>query len=91
MRQYVESYRHLREHANAFSIILMEIVLAFVLASLPGRMWAVLVLVWIAPASFCWLLGTELEAKLTEPEWLKSFPTEPPSATGEVDRSVGDT
>lgn len=63
--EYVESYRHLREHGNAFSILLAEVVLGFVLVSLPNKLSAVAVLfIWMLPASASWLLGTVLESKL---------------------------
>ena len=63
--EYVESYRHLREHGNAFSILLAEVVLGFVLVSLPNQLSAVAVLfIWMLPASASWLLGTALESKL---------------------------
>jgi hypothetical protein len=63
--EYVESYRHLREHGNAFSILLVEMALGFILVSLPNQISAVPVLViWMLPASTCWLLGTVLESKL---------------------------
>jgi hypothetical protein len=65
--QYVESYRHLREHGNAFSILLMEITLASILFKLPSREAAIpLLVIWILPASLCWLLGTALEMLFAE-------------------------
>lgn len=62
--EYVESYRHLREHGNAFLIILLELCLAFVLANLGDRWFAIPVLfIWLVPAALCWILATVLESK----------------------------
>ena len=59
---YTESYRHLREHGNAFLIILMEVVLAAALyaADTTIRFFTIAV-IWIVPATFSWFLGTWLE------------------------------
>lgn len=66
VHEYVESYRHLREHGNAFAIIILELGLATVLVSVPSPSWLVLFLtIWVLPASYCWLIGTLLEARLT--------------------------
>lgn len=60
--EYVESYRHLREHGNAFLIILMEVILAAALyaADTTIRFFTVAV-IWTLPATFSWFLGTWLE------------------------------
>jgi hypothetical protein len=66
---YVDSYRHLREHSNAFSIIALEFVFAFVLLSVPpspGNL-AIVVVLWVLPAGFCWLIATVLENAFTYP------------------------
>lgn len=63
--EYVESYRHLREHGNAFSILLAEVTLGFILVSLPSKLSSVPVFfIWMLPASACWLIGTILESRL---------------------------
>jgi hypothetical protein len=65
VKEYVESYRHLREHGNAFLILVMEAGLAFVLINIPSLTCAVPVLLaWILPATKAWLLGTVLEVRL---------------------------
>ncbi len=65
--EYVESFRHLREHGNAFLIILMEIVLAFALYAADTRVrFFGLVVVWIMPAAFIWPLGTWLEREFPQ-------------------------
>lgn len=73
---YVESYRHMREHGNSISIVLCELLLAFVLWSLKpipsaGNSTAlvarvgIILGVWLAPASLVWLIGSSLERHLT--------------------------
>jgi hypothetical protein len=65
VNEYVESYRHLREHGNAFSILVLEFVLALVLYSSPRFRFAMLAIVlWILPSFYSWLIGSFLEAKL---------------------------
>jgi hypothetical protein len=62
--EYVTSYRHLREHGNAFSILLLEGVLAIALfqsGSLPNA--GCILLLWSLPAASSWLLATMLESR----------------------------
>lgn len=62
--EYVTSYRHLREHGNAFLIILFEGLLAYALVRSPSLANASIVIaVWIAPAAVAWLVGTVLESR----------------------------
>jgi len=64
--QYVESYRHLREHGNAFSILSMEIALTLALVALgdsPGS-FALLLISWILPSTVAWIIGTWLEGSI---------------------------
>ncbi len=63
IKEYVESYRHIREHANAFEIIFLEIVLASTLISFPHFSWVILTF-WILPSAFCWIVGTMLEKRI---------------------------
>lgn len=63
--EYVTSYRHLREHGNAFLIVLLEGLLAYVLFHSPSRSCAMIILaVWLLPAATVWLVGTVLESRL---------------------------
>jgi len=63
--EYIESYRHLREHGNALLIIVLEAVLAAALAAAPSvGCFGLLVVAWILPATFAWFLGTYLEKNL---------------------------
>ena len=63
--EFIESYKHLREHGNAFFILLMELALALVLFSVEKIHIALLmVLLWIVPACFVWFLGTYLESSI---------------------------
>ncbi|MGB7683768.1 MAG: hypothetical protein WBL70_19075 [Candidatus Acidiferrales bacterium] len=68
VREYAESYRHLREHGNAFAIVLLEFVLGLVLATAQQEALAIFATVfWILPSSFTWYIGTRLESKLPDP------------------------
>lgn len=65
VQEYVESYRHLREHGNAFAIIIFELGFALAAISVPSiSMLAILLLLWVIPAAAVWFIGTILEAKL---------------------------
>lgn len=62
--EYVESYRHLREHGNAFAIILVEGSLTLTLLSTRDVYSFIGALVaWILPCACIWPLGTWLESK----------------------------
>ena len=65
--EYVTSYRHLREHGNAFAIIILEVVLAYTLVKLSSIInpWVIIV-IWIFPGAFAWIIGTVLELKLVD-------------------------
>ncbi len=65
VQEYVESYRHLREHGNAFAIIIFELGFAMAAISVPSlSMLAILLLLWVIPAAGVWMVGTVLETKL---------------------------
>ena len=64
---YVDSYRHLREHGNAVSIVLLEVALGFILASMTTNTeLLVALIVWLLPAAYTWTLGTLLEKFMVE-------------------------
>lgn len=66
-KQYIESYRHLREHGNAFLILFCEVVLGavlFVSRSLAEAL--IVVMIWIVPALTIWFLSTALESKVKD-------------------------
>jgi hypothetical protein len=66
VKEYVESYRHIREHGNAFLILVMEAGLGFVLINIPCLTYTVpILLAWILQATTAWLIGTILESRLT--------------------------
>ncbi len=56
---YVESYKHLREHGNAFGIIVCELVFAFWLISWKFSPWAIFY--WCLIGFLAWIVGTYLE------------------------------
>lgn len=65
-RQYIESYKHLREHGNAFFILLFEVVLGIVLTAAPTPQLALIsLLLWSLPAAFVWVIGTVLEYRFS--------------------------
>jgi hypothetical protein len=65
--EFIESYRHLREHGNALLIILLEGILALALSEAPSlTCFALMIAAWILPATFAWFLGTYLETNLDE-------------------------
>ena len=83
-QEYMDTYRHLREHGNSAFIFLLEIVpasLAFCIVTKPGQLPAqqlgaigILFAVWAVPAVFVHLLGQHLERRFSH-----------------FDRRVGDT
>ena len=72
----VDSYRHLREHGNSFSIVLCEIVLGIILfgtgkyAVAQGSnglaFYTAAILFWIFPAALVWVVGTLFERRFIE-------------------------
>ena len=70
--EYVESYRHLREHGNAYAILALEFALAFALVSVRSPRFAVAaVVLWLLPSTCSWLVGSALE---TGGRWRGSEP-----------------
>jgi hypothetical protein len=61
IKDYIESYKHLREHGNAFGIIVCEIVFAFWLYIWDFEFWAVLY--WCILGFMAWFLGSYLEIR----------------------------
>ena len=68
--EYLESYRHMREHSNAYGIIILELLLAPVLFLGCGTLnwtWQFIpiVLLWLLPPAYCWFIATLLELEFT--------------------------
>lgn len=62
--EYITSYRHLREHGNAFAIVVLEGVLGMALYQIQSVLSAVyFVGAWVLPATFAWILGSLLESR----------------------------
>ncbi|MFD0682420.1 MULTISPECIES: hypothetical protein [unclassified Paenibacillus] len=64
IKEFVESYRHLREHGNAFFILLSEIFFAA---------WLILfkfdvsgLIIWFSIGTIAWFIGTYLEIKFVD-------------------------
>ena len=78
--EIVDSYRHLREHGNSFFIVFLEIALAVVLfealklapSSVTGNTetvtttWLAVLVIWIVPAVFVWLISTLFERRFRD-------------------------
>jgi hypothetical protein len=64
-KEYITSYRDMREHGNALLILVMEGVLtaALLQATSPSILLAMLML-WVMPAASAWFIATVLEANL---------------------------
>lgn len=63
---YIESYRDLREHGNAKSIVLCEIILGYLLSVAKTKTQFICFLgLWMLPATCSWFIGTVLERRLT--------------------------
>ncbi len=63
------SYRHLREHGNAFFIVMLELgLLAIILSWIKlfdsSLYWPLLLAVWIAPGAAVYFIGHVLEAEM---------------------------
>jgi len=60
--EYIESYKHLREHGNAFFITFLELLLGAALYYSPIP-WSVMLTLWIMPAAGVWFFGNLLERR----------------------------
>jgi len=60
--KYVESYTHMREHGNAFGIILMEILFAYLLVETNFSMY--FIISWLFLGFLGWVLGIRLEYEM---------------------------
>ena len=61
-KEYIESYKHLREHGNAFFITLLELLLGAAMYYSPIP-WSMLLIFWILPAAGIWFFGNHLESR----------------------------
>ncbi|MEK3776639.1 hypothetical protein MHB85_19255 [Paenibacillus sp. FSL K6-4396] len=66
IKEYVESYKHLREHGNAFFIVLMEIILGILLFWFSKIAIIIVIVIWVLAGAYVWTIGTYLERKLSE-------------------------
>ncbi|AMO75612.1 hypothetical protein [Pseudomonas citronellolis] len=71
--EYIESYRHMREHGNSFLIVIFQIFLSFPLYSICSSGWETpkqtvyilaTIFFWITPAAFIWGYATRIESNL---------------------------
>lgn len=82
--EIVDSYRHLREHGNSFFIVFLELALGVVLFEASGlmpqntasrvptlgvvRIYLAVIVAWILPAVFVWLISTLFERRFRDKE-----------------------
>lgn len=73
--EFVESYKHIREHGNSFLIVIFQFLLAVPLFMIVGLAKTpestisnlmTLVILWIFPGSFIWMFGNKLENYLQD-------------------------
>ncbi|MFH5183074.1 hypothetical protein ACHHV8_10845 [Paenibacillus sp. TAB 01] len=64
IKEFVESYRHLREHGNAFFILLSEILFAAWLILFDFHLSGLII--WFSIGTIAWFIGTYLEIKFVE-------------------------
>jgi hypothetical protein len=62
--EYITSYKHMREHGNAFSVILMEILFAWLLIRFDFSL--LFFISWLGLGAFGWFLGSYLEFKMVD-------------------------
>jgi len=66
-KEYIQSYRDMREHGNAFLILVMEAVLTTALLRATSlRILLAMLVLWVMPAAFVWFIATALEAHLDQ-------------------------
>jgi len=67
---FIDSYKHLREHGNSFLIVFMEILLALALETVTPfqntNAYIMIIILWIMPAAGVWFVGTSIERKLAD-------------------------
>jgi len=67
IKSYTESYKHLREHGNAFLIVFFEIILGGALFFSPSVNWSIaMITFWIIPALTVWFIATYLEFRIAD-------------------------
>lgn len=67
----LDSYRHLREHGNAFFIVVLELMFFSVAMSMlkifgHHPYWPILLILWVVPGAAVYFLGHRIEALLRE-------------------------
>ncbi|WP_139791218.1 hypothetical protein [Chromobacterium violaceum] len=63
------SYRHLREHGNAYALLIFELLLGLTLfLSIKVHIYLapVVILAWVLPAAYSWQVGSNIEKKYIE-------------------------
>jgi hypothetical protein len=64
-KTYIETYKHLREHGNAFFIVILEITLGLILYQIETpELLIACIFLWILPGAYIWQFGNFLETNL---------------------------
>ena len=69
-----DSYKHLREHGNAFLLVLHNVMLLGVIFAIIqsfGDQWIPLAILWIIPAAGVYMLGHKIEAEMASDRMCK--------------------
>lgn len=67
IKEYKESYRVLREHGNAFMLIIANVLFTCILSIAPSAQAAAgIVVLWVAPATVGWFAASMLESQLVD-------------------------
>lgn len=72
-----DSYKHLREHGNAFLLVLHNVMLlgvVFAIHQTFGAEWTLLAILWIFPAAGVYMLGHKIEAEMIKDSDCKKNP-----------------
>ncbi|MBC3622153.1 hypothetical protein [Vibrio metschnikovii] len=66
-QEYIESYRHLREHGNAFLILICESALGMALFSCKSlNQFIIVLIIWLIPVTPVWFIATFLESRIKD-------------------------
>ncbi len=77
MGEYLDSYRHMREHGSAYLIVVFQLVLTLPIAAVVSSPMLSMdkaftlgggLAIWVAPATIAWFLANKLEAALIQPK-----------------------
>lgn len=65
-KDFRESYSHLREHGNAFFVVLFELILLPIFLLIEYKFLPLIIALWIMPAALIWWYATWLEIRFSD-------------------------